>query len=245
MKPFVLIATRPEDEVARTEYESVLQFTGLAPQDLRWLRLDREPFPQLDGDDISGIILAGSPFTASDPAEEKPDVQHRAEREIYRVLDQVFAQDIPFLGACYGIGMLGTHQQARIDRTFGESIGAIDVTLTEAGLADPLIREAALPEVFTGLVGHKEAVHTLPEHATVLATGLDCPVQMFRIGTRQYATQFHPELDVPRIIERARVYQHHGYFDPEQMEEIFAALSRKSADDPPRLLRAFATLFAR
>src|SRR5690606_6774565 len=151
----------------------------------------------------------------------------------------------PFLGACYGIGTLGTHQGARIDRTHGEPLGAVEITLTEAGLKDPLVREARLPETFTGLVGHKEAVHTLPPHAVTLASGRTCPVQMFRVGTRQYATQFHPELDVPSIIERARAYREHGYFSPDEMEDVFDALRHETADEAPRLLRAFATLFAR
>src|SRR5690606_41566798 len=97
----------------------------------------------------------------------------------------------------------------------------------------------------TGLVGHKEAVNTLPDHAAVLASGKSCPVQMFRVGTRQYATQFHPELDIPSIIERARAYREHGYFSPDEMEDVFAALRNEGADQAPRLLRAFATLFAR
>ncbi|MGP9536486.1 glutamine amidotransferase [Brachybacterium sp. AOP43-C2-M15] len=245
MNQFVQIATRPEDDVALTEREAVLDFTGLGEDELIWARLDRDPFPDLPLEEIAGIILCGSPFTVSDPAEGKSAGQLRAEAEIDRVLDRVIAHDIPFLGACYGIGTLGTHQGARIDRTHGEPLGAVEVTLTADGREDPLIREAGLPETFTGLVGHKEAVHTLPAHATHLASGRTCPVQMFRIGTRQYATQFHPELDVPSIIERARAYREHGYFSPDEMEDVFAALRDESADEAPRLLRAFATLFSR
>ena len=245
MKPFVQIATRPEDDVALTEREAVLAFTGLAEDELIWARLDRDPFPDLVGVDISGIILCGSPFTVSDPVAEKSAAQVRAEAEIFRVLDRVVAEDIPFLGACYGIGTLGTHQGALIDRTHGEPLGAVEVTLTDAGREDPLIRAAQLDDTFLGLVGHKEAVHTLPPHATALASGRTAPVQMFRVGTRQYATQFHPELDVPSIIERARAYRDHGYFSPDGMEDIFTQLRHVEADQPPRLLRAFAGLFAR
>lgn len=245
MKPFVQIATRPEDDVALTEREAVLAFSGLAEDELLWARLDRDPFPELTGQDISGIILCGSPFTVSDPAEEKSSAQVRAEAEIFAVLDRVVAQDIPFLGACYGIGTLGSHQGALIDRTHGEPLGAVEVSLTDAGREDPLVRAARLEDTFMGLVGHKEAVHTLPPHAVALAAGRTCPVQMFRVGTRQYATQFHPELDVPSIIERARAYRDHGYFSPDEMEDIFTQLRHVEADQPPRLLRAFAELFAR
>ncbi|MEE1618406.1 glutamine amidotransferase [Brachybacterium sp. J153] len=245
MKPFVLIAARPEDSVAQAERESVLDFTGLDEADLLWVRVDREPFPDLGAEDLSGIILGGSPFTVSEPEETKSEVERTAEAEIFRVLDRVIAEDIPFLGACYGIGTLGTHQGARIDHTYGEPLGAVEVTLTDAGREDPLIREAGLSDTFLGLVGHKEAVHTLPPHATALASSPTAPVQMFRVGTRQYATQFHPELDVPSIIERARAYRDNGYFSPDQMEEIFSSLEPLTVDEPRRLLRAFATLFAR
>ena len=245
MKPFVLLSTRPEDDVAARELESVRRFTGLAEEDLRWVRLEREDPPTLRADEISGVILAGSPFTVSEPAETKSELELATEPKLFALLDQVMAQDVPFLGACYGVGALGTHQGARIDRTYGEELAAIDVTLTEEGREDPLVRAAGLPDTFTGLVGHKEAVHTLPASATVLATGTACPVQMFRIGTRQYATQFHPEMDVPLLLERAARYREHGYYDPAQMDEIFAALGHRSADEAPLLLRGFAEHFAR
>ncbi|WP_114854060.1 glutamine amidotransferase [Brachybacterium sp. YJGR34] len=245
MKPFVQIATRPEDDVALTERQAVLSFTGLAEDELLWARLDRDPFPDLAMEDISGIILCGSPFTVSDPVESKPAAQIRAEQEIFRILDQVIAADLPFLGACYGIGTLGTHQGALVDTVHGEPLGVVEATLTPAGRRDPLIEAAGLSKSFDGIVGHKEAVHTLPDHATVLVSGTTCPVQMFRVGTRQYATQFHPELDIPSTIERARAYRDHGYFSPDQMEELFATLRRRSADQPPRLLRAFVEVFAR
>src|SRR5699024_8091830 len=81
-------------------------------EDLIWARLDREPFPELAAEDISGIILGGSPFTVSEPDETKSAAELRAEKEIFRVLDHVFEQDIPFFGACDGIGTLGTHHGA-------------------------------------------------------------------------------------------------------------------------------------
>ena len=58
--------------------------------------------------------------------------QHRVEAEFKTLLDEVVARDFPFLGACYGIGTLGVHQRATIDRTYGEPISVVAVTLTEA-----------------------------------------------------------------------------------------------------------------
>lgn len=245
VKPFLLIATRPEDEVAQSEYEAVLRLTGLEAAQLQHIQLDRTPMPPVDLEEISGIIVGGSPYNTSDDAASKSSDQVRAERELGELLDRVVEADFPFFGACYGVGTLGVHQGAIVDRTYGEPVSGIDVELTDAGREDPLIRASGVPDSFLAFVGHKEAVHVLPEHAVLLATGQGCPVQMFRVGTSQYATQFHPELDVPSIIERARAYRDHGYFSPDEMEEIFTELRHVEADQPPRLLRAFAELFAR
>src|SRR5699024_6870212 len=83
VKSIALIATCLEDDVAATERDVVLDFTGLAEDQLLWARLDRDPFPDVGAADISGIILCGSPFTVSDPPESKPAAQVRAEVEIF------------------------------------------------------------------------------------------------------------------------------------------------------------------
>ncbi|MFC0672525.1 glutamine amidotransferase [Brachybacterium hainanense] len=245
MRPFVLIATRAEDDAADTEYETFCRLTGLAPEQLLRIRLEREPLPELDLEQLSGIILGGSPYNASDPASSKSAAQLRAEAELAGLMDRVIAEDLPLFGACYGVGALGTHQGAIIDRTYGEQAGAITVRLTEEGKADPLIREAGLPDEFLALVGHKEAVRELPPHAVHLGRGEACPVQMFRIGTRQYATQFHPELDSEGLVVRAGIYREHGYFEPAEFEELAARVRSVKADESAALLSAFVRLYAR
>lgn len=245
MRPFVLIATRAEDDAADTEYETFCALTGLAPEQLLRVRLERDPMPEIDLGEISGIILGGSPYNASDPVESKSPAQRRAEAELSALMDRVIAQDVPLFGACYGVGALGTHQGAVVDRTFGEKAGAITVHLTEEGTADPLIREAGLPEDFVALVGHKEAISALPPHAVLLGRGDACPVQMFRVGTRQYATQFHPELDSEGLVVRAGIYREHGYYAPEEFDELAAQVRAVKADESAALLGAFVRLFAR
>ena len=56
--------------------------------------------------------------------------------------------------------------------------------------------------------------------AVLLATSATCPVQMFRVGRRVYATQFHPELDLTRLTVRIRVYRTHGYFPPDEADAV-------------------------
>jgi GMP synthase (glutamine-hydrolysing) len=56
----------------------------------------------------------------------------------------------------------------------------------------------------------------------MLATGTLCPVQMYRVGANIYVTQFHPELDADDLTARMRIYQHAGYFDPSELEDLIA-----------------------
>lgn len=243
MKPFVLLGTRAEDVPADEEYALFLRGTGLDERDLIRVRLEAGPMPRFDLDRLSGIFVGGGPFNASDPAERKSTVQHRVEAEFAALLDEVVARDFPFLGACYGVGTLGVHQGALIDATYAELIGVVPVTLSDAGASDPLL--AGMPHTFNAFVGHKEAIRALPSSSTLLGSSPTCPVQMFRVGSNVYATQFHPELDLEGIIVRIHAYASYGYFADDELELTLAAARRAVVSEPSRMLRNFVELHAR
>ena len=224
MKPFLLITSRGEDDVAAAEHAAYCRLTGLLPEELEWRRADRAPLGPVDFARYSGIVLAGSPFTVSEPVERKSAVELRVERELAALLDEVITRDFPFLGVCYGIGTIGAHQGARVDRTYGEPSQAVRIALTEAGRADALLHQ--LPAEFDAFVGHKEAISAVPASITVLASSPTCPVQAFRVGRNVYATQFHPELDTAAFAARVRTYAHHGYFDPLEADAIIERVER-------------------
>jgi GMP synthase (glutamine-hydrolysing) len=242
VRPFLLLATRAEDQAADGEYAAVLRASGLDEPQLHRVRLEAGPMPPIDLDRYAGIILGGGPFDSSDPDDSKSPTQRRVEAELRTLLDEVVDRDFPFLGACYGVGTLGVHQGGIVDRTYGEPIGAVPVTLTEEGRSDPLL--AGLPETFDAFVGHKEACRKLPSSAVLLASSPDCPVQMFRVRTNLYATQFHPELDVAGIVTRIRIYQHYGYYPPETMDEIIERVRGAVVTVPPRILGRFVERYA-
>ncbi len=243
MRPFLLLSSRAEDLAADDEYAAFLRVTGLPEGGLRRVRMEAAPMPALTLDDYAGIFVGGGPFNSSDAPLDKSPVQHRVERELAGLLDEVVARDFPFFGACYGIGTLGVHQGGIVDRTYAEPVSAVRVQLTPEGAADPVL--AGLAGEFEAFVGHKEACLVLPPGAVLLATSAGCPVQMFRIKQNVYATQFHPELDVPGIVTRVRVYQHAGYFPPDEMEELIARLTPAVVTEPGRMLATFAARYAR
>ncbi len=242
MKPFLLLATRAEDRAADEEYAAFLRFGELAPEQLHRHRLEAEPMPDIDFDAYSGVILGGSPFTTSVPQDTKSEAQVRAEAELAQLMKEVVARDFPLLGACYGIGVVGMAIGAVVDGTYPEPVGPAWITLTEEGRNDPVL--GVLPEKCEVFLGHKEAITTLPDHAVVLATNDASPVQAFRVGRNVYATQFHPELDVPGIQTRIDIYKDEGYFLPETAGELKAAAAASQVTHPPLLVKRFVERYA-
>ena len=240
-KPFLLLSIRAEERAALEEHAAFARFLGVAVDELRRVELGTAPLPSIDLDDWAGIILGGGAFNASDPEESKSPTQVLAERDLSRLLDDVIARDYPFIGACYGIGSIGLHQGAVVDRSYPEGVGPVSVELTDAGMADPLF--AGMPRKFRAYGGHKEAISRLPEHAVALATSQAAPVQAFRVGKHVYATQFHPELDLDGILTRIAVYAHHGYFDPSEQEALSAAAAAVTVVHPMTILRNFAARY--
>jgi GMP synthase (glutamine-hydrolysing) len=170
-------------------------------------------------------------------------VQVRVEAELEGLIGDVLKLDVPFLGACYGISTLGRYLGGVVDTTYAEPVGAVPVTLTPDGAADPLL--AGVPEEFEAFVGHKEALRDVPPGAVQLAGSAGCPVQMFRVGDHQYATQFHPELDVPGIVERIHAYRHAGYFHPDEVDALIARVKATDVVWPARVLANFTARYAR
>lgn len=242
-RPFLFLGIRAQDAAADDEYAAVLRCAGLDEREVRRVRLERDVLAPLDLDDWSGIVVGGGPWNISDPEPEKEPDQVRGEARLRELALQVVAADFPFLGACFGIGTLGTLAGGLVDRTYAEPIGPMTIDLTVDGESDALLGE--LPPSFTAFLGHKEAVSRLPDGAVLLASSATCPVQAFRIGDHVYATQFHPELDVAGLETRIGVYQHFGYFEPHEGEALLSAARAATVTEPPRILERFVELYAR
>lgn len=242
MKPFLVLQLRPEDEAAEAEFAALLGAGGLDRARTHRIRLDAGPLPALSLDDYAGVIVGGGPGCVSDPPETKDPVEARIEAECLSLMPQIVARDMPFMGCCYGIGILAHHLGAEVSkRRYGEPVGGSDCRLTEAGKADPML--AGLPERFRALVGHKEAVQNLPEGAVHLVASDPCPFQMIRHGRNVYATQFHPEADGAEFALRIRIYRDRGYFPPGDAEALTVAALAEKADFPQKILQNFVAAY--
>ncbi len=242
MKPFLLLSIRAEQVAADDEHDAFGRFLGVGRGGLQRLQLGVDDLDVVL-EDWSGIVLGGGAFTVSDDVATKPATQVRAEADLMSLLDLVVAADFPFLGVCYGIGTLGSHQGGVVDKRHPEPVGPLAVTLTADGAADPLF--ADVPRDFTAYGGHKEALSRLPAGAVCLATSNACPVQAFRVGQHVYATQFHPELDLAGLHTRIDVYATFGYFDPTQAAVLREAGAAVAVAHPMTLLVNFAARYQR
>lgn len=239
-KPFLLLSTRAEDAAAAEERSSFTQAAGLLPTQLRQIRLEKGLPSGLDLRDYSGVFVGGGPFNASD--ESKSALQRNVEGWFSDLLDEILDTDYPFFGACYGVGLLGTAGGGKVSRKHGEDAAVIPIKRTEVAANDPVL--ASLPEQFHGIVGHKEAIEELPDGAMLLATGTECPVQMFRLGNNAYASQFHPELNAETFAQRLRIYSHHGYYNPGEDSRAVAAARTFDVAVSGQILRNFARIHA-
>lgn len=242
MSRFLVLQLRPEDEAAEEEFGAFLGRGGLTQDKTHRLRLDQTPLPKLNLDDYAGIIVGGGPGCVSDPPEKKDPLEARMEADILGLMPEVLDRDMPFLGCCYGMGILGQTLGAPVGKgRYGEPIGGVDCTVTEAGASDPLLE--GLPTAFRALVGHKEAVEALPDGAVHLVASEPCPFQMIRAGKNVYATQFHPEAQGENFANRIRIYKDRGYFDPVDATALTEACLAEEISVPARILARFVARF--
>ena len=244
MKPFLILQLRPETEAADDEYQAFLAKGGLQAGDTHRIRLDCEDIPQgLDLAKYSGVIVGGGPGCVSDPPEKKTPVEARIEAAVLGLMPRICENDVPFLGCCYGIGVLGAHLGGAVSKErYSEEVGTSDCALTEAGQGDALLQ--GVPAKFRAFVGHKEAMQELPAGCAHLVSSPTCPYQMVRYGQNVYATQFHPEADAAGFEVRIGIYKHRGYFAPEDAEKLVRMCRKADVFAPELILRNFVQRFS-
>jgi GMP synthase-like glutamine amidotransferase len=161
------------------------------------LRLDLgAPVPESLGGMDALLVLGGSMGVGDAGDPQVPFLAHEI-----RLLERAVASDFPTLGICLGAQLLAAAAGARVyPNRLAESV------IREVGWgAVHFTRSASEEPVLFGLDAAEVVLHwhgdtfDLPAGATLLAATLHCPNQMFRVKTRLFGVQFHPEVDEPDI----------------------------------------------
>ena len=246
MNPFLVLQLRPETDASDDEFRAFLDKGNLSEHEVHRIRLDQETLPgDLDLNAYSGVIVGGGPGCVSDAPDKKSPLEAKIEAECLSIMPNITARDIPFLGCCYGIGILGHHSApgAVSKEQFGEPVRANPCQITEDGQKDPLLR--GIPTEFEAFVAHKEAMQVLPEGCVHLVSAPECPFQMIRFGENVYATQFHPEADAKGFETRIGIYKHHGYFPPEEAQDLIEMCHASNVTHPAKILANFVKRYRR
>ncbi|WP_084965641.1 type 1 glutamine amidotransferase [Thermoactinospora rubra] len=101
------------------------------------------------------------------------------------------ADGTPTLGICLGAQLMTLACGGAVERgAAGLEAGACAVTALPAASADPLLSGLGTA---VAVQYHQDAMTRLPEGAVLLMTGAAYPHQAYRLGSRAWAVQFHPE----------------------------------------------------
>ncbi|MDP7577500.1 MAG: hypothetical protein QGH99_11090, partial [Pseudomonadales bacterium] len=79
----------------------------------------------------------------------------------------------------------------------------------------------------------------VPPNSVLLAGNEICPVQMFRVKSNIYATQFHPEGDAEGFTLRINIYKNHGYFPPDSADRLIDAVAMEESPEAQKILKRF------
>ena len=146
---------------------------------------DGEPLP--DPAQSDGWIISGASVSVRDGLPWLPAVKSG----IARAVESGHA----ILGVCFGHQLLAVALGGEVQSNPGGwELGSTFVELTERGAADAIF--SGFEPRFAVYETHQERVIALPPGAETLATN-EMGLQAFRVGSRAFGVQFHPEFNLP------------------------------------------------
>ncbi len=112
---------------------------------------------------------------------------------------ELVANDIPFLGVCYGHQLLAQATGGEVGyHPLGQEIGTERIKRLSDSDNDPLCND--LPAEFYAQTTHSQSVLSLPVTAIRLAENSFEPNHAFRLGKCAWGVQFHPEYSAEIMI---------------------------------------------
>lgn len=181
-----LLVVQPDAKGPLDNFERWLSDGGITIETIRPYAGDAVP---LDLVDHHAVLVLGGSMSSLD------DHIHPWLEDIRELLRNAHREQRPALGICLGAQLMAQAHGGRVavGKT-GTEGGLIALHWRDAADDDPLFSD--LPDPF--LVGalHGDAIEELPPTARWLAWSDQYPHQAFRVGTRSWGVQFHPEVSV-------------------------------------------------
>jgi GMP synthase-like glutamine amidotransferase len=152
--------------------------------------------PKLD--DFSAVVILGGPMNVYE------EDRYPFLREEDHFIKESIQRGKKVLGICLGAQLIAKALGAKVTKALVKEIGWFDVSLTGAGLHDPLF--SRLPETFSVFQWHEDTFN-IPSAGRLIATSNPVPHQAFRYGENAYGLQFHLEVTEEMIREWMKTYE--------------------------------------
>jgi GMP synthase (glutamine-hydrolysing) len=152
---------------------------------VRYVEAGRDALNDLDVSTADLLISLGGPVAVYD-GDRYPWI-----RDELNLIEHSLARHKPILGICLGAQMVAHVLGARVYPAPIKELGWNPLLLTEQGKTSAIVPLA--PEVTSLLHWHGDTFE-LPQGATLLASTLEVPHQIFEWGNRVLAFQCHPEI---------------------------------------------------
>lgn len=166
---------------------STLKSHGLR---MRYVNFERNPDAEPSMEKYNGLIVLGGHMGVYE-AEKYTHIKTEM-----LMIEEALKKNIPILGICLGAQLLAHVLGSNVRKSAEKEIGWYDITLTKAGISDPLFNHFAPREKIFQLHGD---TFDIPQSAEHLASSELCASQAFRYGEKVYGMQFHLEVDEAMI----------------------------------------------
>ncbi len=134
---------------------------------------------------ITALIPLGGHMNATEDHEYSWLPAERA------LLKDAIDRDIPIFAICLGTQLLAVAGGGRVERA---EVGEVGIySIHGLGLPDSIFTFESELQVAQW---HEDQVVQLPTGATLLASSELCENQIYRLGSKSYGLQFHPEIDL-------------------------------------------------
>ena len=169
------------------------QYTQLIARRVREAKVYCEIHPfNLSPDKIQklqpeGIILSGGPASVY-------------EKNTPQVAGEIFDLQVPFLGICYGMGIINRAAGGDVARAQAREYGFTDLTVDDS---NDLFHGFSLDGGVQAWMSHGDRMTSLHERWSILAHSLNSPIAAIADPERRlFGVQFHPEVvHTPRGVE--------------------------------------------
>lgn len=199
----VLIQARSTSDIEQQEQECFLERCRIGADQIQTRSVLRDALDERLLDDFDVVMIGGA-------GEYSATGNYSWMEGLLDLIRACHRRSKPTFGSCWGHQLIARALGGHVihDSDLAE-LGCHHITLTEAGLADPLF--GRFPSRFLVNMGHHDRVAELPPGAVELAVSDTQPHQAFRMaGKPMYGTQFHSELDARR--ERERLYRYREHY---------------------------------